>query len=374
MKHIVRLSAVSLSILFGSCAAAPSMPLDPVRAVATTRFDVTVDRTTLKLPYYANTALDETNPAIIRAVIAVHGADRNADRFFEGVRAAARRATAENSTLIIAPQFLELPDIEHHKPGSDVLFWSGGWRQGDPSRSTRVHRRRARVSSFEAIDQMVLRLADGTRFPNLKHIVIAGHSAGGQFVNRYAAGNRVEDLIAPSRGIDFRYVVANPSSYLYFDGERRIGGEGDRFATPSTSECLTCPTYNQYRYGLDHLNSYMATVGTDTIAEQYGRRHVVYLVGELDNRDELFLDRTCRANLQGAHRLERAIIYYSYLQHHFGPEIAANHHLAIVPETGHNSYRMFGSEPGLRYLFDHEPADRAASPAATSRPAEALAS
>ncbi|NLX04710.1 MAG: hypothetical protein GXY33_06175, partial [Phycisphaerae bacterium] len=109
MKHIVRLSAVSLSILFGSCAAAPSMPLDPVRAVATTRFDVTVDRTTLKLPYYANTALDETNPAIIRAVIAVHGADRNADRFFEGVRAAARRATAENSTLIIAPQFLELP-------------------------------------------------------------------------------------------------------------------------------------------------------------------------------------------------------------------------------------------------------------------------
>src|SRR5262249_51528255 len=53
-------------------------------------------------------------------------------------------------------------------------------------------------------------------FPNLKLIVVTGHSAGGQFTHRYAAATHVEKQIR----IPMRYVVANPSTYLYLDETR----------------------------------------------------------------------------------------------------------------------------------------------------------
>ena len=48
-----------------------------------------------------------------------------------------------------------------------------------------------------------------SNFSNLQDIVLVGNSAGGQFVNRYAAGSDQEG------GGMIRYVVSAPSSYLY---------------------------------------------------------------------------------------------------------------------------------------------------------------
>jgi hypothetical protein len=36
------------------------------------------------------------------------------------------------------------------------------------------------------LDEMLLALADRTVFPNLARVVVSGHSAGGQIVQRYA--------------------------------------------------------------------------------------------------------------------------------------------------------------------------------------------
>jgi pimeloyl-ACP methyl ester carboxylesterase len=75
------------------------------------------------------------------------------------------------------------------------------------------------LSSFDAIDSILARLADRSVFPNLAHIVLAGHSAGGQIVQRYAVvGTGTDKLTA--LGVRVRYVVANPSSYAYFSRER----------------------------------------------------------------------------------------------------------------------------------------------------------
>ena len=42
-------------------------------------------------------------------------------------------------------------------------------------------------SSFEVIDHIVDELFDPALYPNLTRIVFTGHSAGGQFTQRYAA-------------------------------------------------------------------------------------------------------------------------------------------------------------------------------------------
>ena len=88
---------------------------------------------------------------------------------------------------------------------------------------------------------MIARLNDRDRFPALKEVVVAGHSAGGQLVQRYAVVGR-----PAARSAGLRFVVSNPSSYLYFSDERPQGD--GRFAAPS--DAAVCPQYNRWKYGL----------------------------------------------------------------------------------------------------------------------------
>jgi hypothetical protein len=50
------------------------------------------------------------------------------------------------------------------------------------------------VSSYEALDQVVQWFANPTNFPNMKQIVVAGHSAGAQMAQRYAIVGAPLDL------------------------------------------------------------------------------------------------------------------------------------------------------------------------------------
>ena len=61
----------------------------------------------------------------------------------------------------------------------------------------------------------------------MKTVIVAGHSGGRQLVQRYAVAGRGDGALVKA-GIHVRYVVANPSSYVYFSPERPAG-EG--FAT-----------------------------------------------------------------------------------------------------------------------------------------------
>ena len=51
------------------------------------------------------------------------------------------------------------------------------------------------VCSYAVLDTILERLSKPTLFPNLRNIVIAGQSNGGQFVARYAAISRFEDQV-----------------------------------------------------------------------------------------------------------------------------------------------------------------------------------
>src|SRR5262245_55325348 len=339
---------VALAVL----AWAPAARGVPVGHVSPWRFPIEVAGVGLEIPYERSHPLDVSSPAIVRVVIVIHGSRRDSDAYLADVMAAAQAAGKAQQTLVIAPQFLEEEDVVAWSLPPTLPFWDDGWREGDRSRSTVANPRPARVSSFAVVDAIVDVVATPGVFPNLRSIVITGHSAGGQFVNRFAAGSAAPDL---HPGRSFRYVIANPSSYLYFTPERRVAGVPGAFAVPSAQEIAACPTYDDYRYGLKKLNHYMAAVGPALITTRYRTRTVEYLIGELDTGTD-GLSLTCAAMLQGERRLDRGTIYFAYLKHVFGIGVVDEHRLRIVPGVGHDASGIYLSQPGRDALF--EPAAR----------------
>lgn len=290
--------------------------------------------TQLTLRYYRTHPLDTLNSGVRHAVIVVHGTNRNADDYFETMIVATRSAGMLDSTVVIAPNFLTADDF----PGTDEAYWtSSGWKRGYQSLNSSEQ-----VSSYSGMDRILQALADGTHFPDLESVVVTGHSAGGQYVHRYAAGNRMEQTLA---GIAVRYIVANPSSYLYLGPERAVSGTLDVFYLPDSSNC---PGYNSWHYGLENLNEYMSAVPVDQIRSQLVNRDVVYLLGDADSLSSN-LDVSCAAMLQGAYRFVRGQTLFNYMNQYFP---AHHNSIAIVAGAGHSSFDMYTSETGKRELFE----------------------
>jgi hypothetical protein len=178
----------------------------------------------------------------------------------------------------------------------------------------------------------------------MQRVVIIGHSSGGQFVNRYAAGGAG----CPDPAVAVRYVVMNPSSYLYLSALRpSASGE---FETPGAAD--TCPEYDEYKYGLHDLNSYMAGVGVEAIRENLFTRDTYYLAGEEDTSNDGNLDVTCSGILQGENRFERFRGYRSYAG--LFAEWTGSIFLS-VPDVGHSSSRMLMSDAARSLVFDRDP-------------------
>ena len=194
-----------------------------------------------RLPVYRSHPIQAGDSTVTRAVIVVHGASRNPDAYFEmmvGVVQAARRT---DSTLVIAPHFQTSDD----GPTWEEPAWtSGGWKRGDKSISG--HGGGERISSYEAVDNLLGYLGNRLLFPELEAVVVTGHSAGGQYTHRFAATSPAEEGLSHLR---FRYIVANPSTYLYI-GPERASPEGG-FEVPDRG---SCPDYNEWHYGFEDRN------------------------------------------------------------------------------------------------------------------------
>ena len=190
------------------------------------------------------------------------------------------------------------------------------------------------------------------RNPNLESVVVGGHSAGGQFVNRYAAGSTIAQTLQSQFGVQVSFVSANPSSYLYFNPERPVLPAVDQFMVPPAAVINACPGYDDYKYGLRNRNSYMTRLSSSQIVAQFPAQRLTYLLGELDNDPAgVDLDTGCEASLQGVHRLERGIAYWNYVRHVFGGAVNATQKMAVVPNVGHDSRAMFTSPCGVDALF-----------------------
>lgn len=292
------------------------------------------------LPLYTSADWTKPLPDITKAVIVFHGRLRDADVYFRSAQTALSAAgKAGSGTLLIVPQFLTPADVAAHKLPDATLRWEPtGWMGGEPAVGP------AGLSSFDAIDAIVAHLADRSLFPNLKQIVIAGHSGGGQVVQRYAVVGQGEAALR--RGsIHVRYVVANPSSYAYFTADRpKADGTLAPFAAAS------CAGFNRWKYGMDARPTYAAKRSPQDLEKDYVHRDVIYLIGDKDtNPKHPALDKSCEAEAQGPHRFARGHAYFNYIKSRH--KSGFHQHIYDIPGVGHSGSKMLTSACGLVALF-----------------------
>jgi len=266
-------------------------------------------------------------------MIVVHGALRDSDRYLAGARHAARLAAS--AALIVAPQFLADVDVDVDSADADraggALYWRvEGWKGGYPALG------RAPLSSFGVLDSLLARLAPEPG-PD-PAVVVFGNSAGGQFVNRYAAVGRGPDVLA-ARGLRVRFVVANPSTYLYFSRKRPVAVPGGA-------------PFNDWRYGFDRTPGYVDADPRRSL-ERYLARDVTIVLGALDHdAASLLLEVSPAAMAQGANRLDRGL---RYDQHVRGLARAAGlpfrHRLIRLAGVGHTAADVLAAERTREIVF-----------------------
>ena len=331
MRALSWMAAIGLVLVCGpTLAAEEEAPNNkPVKVVADARLSVGGQG---QLPLYLSSDWSMPLPAISRAVIVLHGRLRNADEYYISAHAAQVAAGDDGkSALMIVPQFLAEVDIEAHKLPAVTLRWSlVGWEGGDAALAPNP------VSSFEALDAILAKLADRRVFPNLKQVVISGHSGGGQVAQRYAIAGKGEAALSRQH-IGIRYVVANPSSYAYFSRER-----------PVPAIAASCLGYNVWKYGMDGRPPYLADATPAALEQRYVERDVIYLLGSLDTKQAA--DKSCMGEAQGPNRYARGHAYADAMakRDHGTP----NHRVWDVAGVGHDGDRMLTSKCGLAALFD----------------------
>jgi hypothetical protein len=306
----------------------------PVQAVGDQRVRVRGSEGEGLLVCHASRPLDTPADGAGRLVVVVHGALRDSDRYLEHAMAAAGQAGS--AALIVAPQFLAAVDAGTGAGiGEGALHWDvEGWKGGHPALGP------APLSSFTAMDSLLRQLARPQRLSpgGRPAVVIVGNSAGGQFVNRYAAVGRGPDALA-ERGIAVRFIIANPSTYLYFDAGRPV-------AVPDHSGV------NRWRYGFDAAPPYVDS-GPERSLERYLARDVAIVLGTQDSdRDALLLEISPPALAQGAHRLERGIYYDAHVRRLArAAGLAAGHRLIQLAGVGHAARDVFTAPQARSLMF-----------------------
>lgn len=170
----------------------------PVPTVQNGRLDIETRSGDFKLPITVSRDWTKPQDDITRAVIVIPSWPRRDLR--SGEHAAKMAGAAARTTVLVTPQFLTARDVAAHNLTDNILSWGeDDWKVGKPSKDV------ASISSFQVVDEIFHRLANRAIFPNLKTIVLAGHSAGGQFVQDYAVLGRGEADLGDAP-VHIRYV------------------------------------------------------------------------------------------------------------------------------------------------------------------------
>lgn len=337
--------------------------------------------------WYSKTPHNEADAE--SAFIIIHGINRNANTYWTILNNAYTKArdagvgSASPNSIRVAPLFFSTVEDKQAYNGS-MLAWadSNAWTAGEGS----THPIPSRVSSFAVLDMFLDRFSDKGKYPKMKTITFVAHGAGAQMLQRYAVLGKANP--EPAR-LSVRYVVGDPSSQLYFTQDRPVG-----------MDIASCPTWNDYRYGINKYTAPYAGLSASRAASlfrSYVAKDVRYVVGLADTTHENG-DQTCMAHAVGGQkRRNRTLAYWKYIHLLSGgtdPDKVKNlpgtfpaldpkygqtsqkniprsnidtrnrfrgvevrHSLTTIHGVGHSASQIYGSGAGRNALF----ADRASS-------------
>jgi pimeloyl-ACP methyl ester carboxylesterase len=328
---------------------------------------ITTSGDSARVRVYRTVPLTTRNEKITRAFVFVHGIRRDADSHFRTALAAAFLAGALEDTVLVAPRFASngtAPGNPSQSCGDTLSPDEANWVcQPDRPESWRTGGARTggKTSSFDVMDEILRKLARRDAFPNLKAIVVAGHSAGGQFVTRYEMLNPVHE----SLGVPVSYLVSNPSAYAYPDAVRptaSLFAEMPSAVSPgyvpppqasppplfaTFADAGNCVGYDAWPYGLRARPAYQASLTLEQIEKNLVSRPVTYLLGEIDILPLGIFDTSCPAMAQGPTRLARGLAFGRYVREVRG----GKHATVVVPFCGHSQRCVFTSDQALPLMF-----------------------
>jgi hypothetical protein len=224
------------------------------------------------LPYYEQTGKDATK--IKRVVLVQPGKPRDSWKYINLIRnaltcAASREWGVDMSTILVAgAAWLNKDDASAGAAQANDLYfgdWSGAGLSAGPGDTT--------VTSFKAFDQLVEKYFDKSKYPNLNNVVLAGHSLGASFTQRYAM------LRNPtSDDPNMIFWMGNPGAYVWPTDTRPVMNNG------------TCDgQFNDWPYGLNDTDPKNVPIYArkgfnpqQTVAT-YFSRSVHYNLGLLDD-------------------------------------------------------------------------------------------
>ncbi|KAJ4465588.1 hypothetical protein C8R41DRAFT_898491 [Lentinula lateritia] len=270
------------------------------------------------LPVYQTTGLIPNE--VTRAVIVLPGKPRDCWYYWNAMNNALYLANYQNSSIsrsqisIMAPCFWTQADVEAGAAQADI---SGHENVGPTGVSD--------YSSFKALDALIEHYMNKSVYPKLKTVVLAGHSAGGQTVQRYAG------LRQTTKNDDrLHFWVANPGSLMWLSADRPY---------PNAS----CSGVDDYKYGLaGDFPAYGGQLDRDSILSLYNSRIVNYAWGTADNGNG---DTRCEAETQGSTHYTRGQNFVSMVNATFG--WPANATVDWVEGVSHDNVRMMESAEGI---------------------------
>lgn len=332
----------------------------------------TSNATAPQLAYYSSmSSLDAMDAAsIVRRksirtiIVVVHGSGRNADDYLS-CSVASIPHNKRDSTLVIVPRFLAPQDgtVNVTNSNTTLLRWDENypvphtWRYGADAINTTI-------SSYQAMDVLVQQF-HRKQFPSLERIVVAGHSAGGQFTHRWALTsgspvwgdhpNSSSSSLDASRRIPIRVIVANPRSFCYLDGQRYVNGT---LRLPDKAAREACPGYNSWEWGLapggslstPYKDRALASVGgAKRMALRYSLRNVVYIAGEFD---VLEVRSSCEDDdFQGFNRRQRSQFFFASLKDLYPLH---RHRRLVAKSTPHDHCLIFQSDAYQEEVFGED--------------------
>jgi hypothetical protein len=279
--------------------------------------------------YYSSFDLDSSHN-IKGAIITVHGATRNGDDYFERMVSVVQELGLEEEIAVIAPLFITL----YEKQNDLDWYWNTtSWKWGNQSYMSDLGES---VSSFEVVDEVLLKLSNQNQFPSLSQVLITGHSSGAAFTQTYSStkeNNQYENFM-------IRFAVANSQYFLYPDSSR--------YSNQGVYVPTNCNNYDNWPLGFTENNPYIDTLGVENAKRSFLSNKVDYFIGQNDIGTS---DMTsgCGYEILGENRYEKTVWFNSYMDISH-PE--NQHNCSIVPDVGHNSAGMFSSEIFKNYLND----------------------
>ncbi|KAH8832094.1 hypothetical protein DL96DRAFT_1589911 [Flagelloscypha sp. PMI_526] len=284
-------------------------------------------------PLYQSTGKDQKK--IKRAIIVMPGKLRDCWYYANNIQNALYIAKKKldvnpDEISLMAPCFMNEVDVGKAIPKDTLVFDGTTWISGHDNAGPNNVKG---FGSFSVLDSLVDYYMDKEAYPDLEQVVVAGHSAGGQTAQRYAALRTTE-----KNDDRLHYWVGNPGSLLWLTEDRPFRN-------------MSCDGVDTYKYGLsDGIPAYalgdVNSLKRDGVVDRYLGRQVHYAWGTADLGNG---DTRCQAMTQGRNHYQRGLLFVSQLKKMGG--IPKSQTVDYIHGVAHDCEDMFNSDEGLNKLF-----------------------